>query len=225
MRYMGSKGRHGREILKTIGSNFEPWVEPFVGGGNMLAHVESPLRMASDFDKYSVAVLEALSTGWLPPESLSEEAYDDIRSNPDNFPSELVGFAGFGCSFGGKFFGGYARGGGRDHQNEAYRSCVKQGLKLRGATFRCCSYLDVNYPNGSTVYMDPPYFSTTGYSSGSFDHGEFWTFVRGLSKSCNVYVSEYQAPDDFRQVWSKSVSSSVDKDTGSKQAVEKLFKL
>lgn len=38
-----------------------------------------------------------------------------------------------------------------------------------------------------------------------------------------IFVSEYNAPEDFTCVWEKSVNSSLTKNTGEKQAIEKLF--
>jgi DNA adenine methylase len=38
-----------------------------------------------------------------------------------------------------------------------------------------------------------------------------------------VFVSEYNAPKDFKCVWEKEMVSSLTKDTGSKKAIEKLF--
>jgi len=86
----------------------------------------------------------------------------------------------------------------------------------------CCDYKTLNIPTGSIVYCDPPYKSTTGYN-GNFDHIEFWDWCRVISINSSVFVSEYEAPDDFECVWSKSVSSSLTKNTGSKSGVERLF--
>ena len=58
-----------------------------------------------------------------------------------------------------------------------------------------------------------------------FNHSEFWQWCRNMaSKGHIVFVSEYKAPDDFECVWEKEIVSSLTQDTGSKKAVEKLFK-
>ena len=58
-------------------------------------------------------------------------------------------------------------------------------------------YRDVPIPKGATVYCDPPYAATDqgAYDGGIFNSKVFWAWVR----SCNfpVFVSEYEAPDDF----------------------------
>ena len=79
---------------------------------------------------------------------------------------------------------------------------------------------DYPYKPNSVIYCDPPYQSTIGYESG-FDHQKFWNWVRMMSKSHHVYVSEYSAPSDFKCVWRKAVKEQVGKNIN--QKVEKLF--
>ena len=84
--------------------------------------------------------------------------------------------------------------------------------------------MDLDIPNNSIIYCDPPYKDTTKYSN-LFNHDEFWEWCRQKSKEGHsVYISEYNAPDDFECIWQKEIVSSLTKDTGSKKGVEKLFK-
>jgi len=85
-------------------------------------------------------------------------------------------------------------------------------------------YRDVVIPQDAVVYCDPPYKGTTEYAVGGFDHDIFWDYVRNLSQKHSVYVSEYQAPDDFECIFEyeqKSIysASGVSKTTPN----EKLF--
>lgn len=112
MKYMGSKNRHAREILPITLKDrkpFQHYVEPFVGGFNLIDKVTGN-RTANDSHPYLIALFKAVQGGWLPPEEVSETDYLEIKNNPDNHSPELVGFVGFGCSFSGKWWGGYARG-------------------------------------------------------------------------------------------------------------------
>lgn len=84
--------------------------------------------------------------------------------------------------------------------------------------------------NGKVVWLgqcDPPYEGTTKYAN-DFDHNLFWNWVRNISKQGHtVFVSEYNAPDDFVCVWEKEAKSSLSangKIGGNKVSVEKLFK-
>jgi DNA adenine methylase len=56
------------------------------------------------------------------------------------------------------------------------------------------------------------------------NHYDFWQWCRDKCKEGHeVFVSEYNAPDDFVCVWEKSTSVSVAKSGKHKKATEKLF--
>ena len=231
MRYMGSKARHAKHIVPILIKGHDqskPYVEPFLGGGNMMSNVPANIRVGGDVAQYAVALLRAVAGGWVPPSDISEQLYNDVRQDRENYPPELVGFIGYCCSYSGKFFGGYCRGKNskgeaRNFSEEQVRHLIKQAEGLREVQFYVGSYDEIDYVPGSTVYMDPPYAETTGYATGGFDHIAFWRFCESLSATCRVFVSEYTAPPNWTSVWEKSVTSSLDKDTGSKRATEKLF--
>lgn len=108
MRYVGSKARFRKELLPIILADRDPdqyYVEPFAGGFNLICHVDGP-RIGNDIDSDVVACMKAISEGWDPPETLSEQEYSEIRSNPDAYPQHLVGFVSVGCSYSGKKWGG-----------------------------------------------------------------------------------------------------------------------
>lgn len=229
MKYMGSKNRHAKYILPHLIqhiNNDTLYIEPFVGGANMIDKIQHHKRFASDINPWLSELWTAVSDGWMPPESgLTEDLYNRIRQNKDHYPPELVGYVGFALSYGGKWFGGWCRDkdGKRDYVTEAYRNAVKQFPKLRGIQVAHGHYLDIDVPSGSVVYCDPPYLGTTKYDS-DFYHETFYNWCRKLhSNGIKVYVSEYNMPDDFVCVWSKQVTSSLTADTGAKTAIEKLF--
>ena len=109
MQYMGSKNKIAKDILPIIlkekGSRI--WVEPFVGGANLIDKLTG-YRIGNDIHKELISLLKALQSGWVPPANVSKEMYYEVKKNPQNYPGELVGFVGFLCSFGGKWWGGYA---------------------------------------------------------------------------------------------------------------------
>jgi len=231
MRYMGSKARHAKHIIPILMDGHDqskPYIEPFVGGGNMIDKVPAEIRWGSDVAEYAIALLDALSKGWVPPESLSEDEYRAIKSDPAAYPGALVGFAAYACSYSGKFWGGYGRNGNperykKQFQYEAYLNVTKQAHGLAGVKFTRAHYNTFPYPSGATVYCDPPYASTTGYKSGAFDHPVFWDWAEKLSQTRRVFVSEYEAPRGWVPVWGKEVTSSLTKNTGAKRGTEKLF--
>jgi len=232
MRYMGSKARLSKHLVPVLMENHNQdslYVEPFCGGGNLLASVPARRKWGNDTAKYAIALLESLSKGkWKPPSVLSEDEYYSIKENPDRYDSALVGFAAYCCSYAGKEWGGYWRakdkeGKDRNPAAEQARNLERQQPGLIGTVFTSLDYREMDIPSGSTIYCDPPYKGTTSYR-GSIDYDVFWGWCKGQSsKGCNVFVSEYSAPGEFKEVWSKDVTSSLTKDTGSKRGVEKLF--
>lgn len=166
-----------------------------------------------------------MQAGYELPEIITEEQYQAIRANKDADPV-LTGFVGFGCSFGGKWFGGYARNkGGTNYAAQSKRSLLKDMATLGGAEFICGDYRKVPIPPGAVVYADPPYADTTGYNGEKFDSKEFWRAMRLLADTGHtVYISEQIAPPDFICVWEKPFTRTLDRNKGNQfKVTEKLF--
>jgi len=232
MKYMGSKRRLAKYIAPIIqryidSTNAKTYIEPFVGGANMIEHIKCENRCGSDSHKYLIAMLRAIQDGWEPPVAISEREYKNIRERPDCFAEHLSGFVGFGCSYSGKWFGGYARGNNsngkpRNYCDESRRNILAQSPKIADVSFTCHTYKNW-LPTNCVIYCDPPYANTTKYKSGDFGHAEFWQWCREMAKNNVVLVSEYSAPDDIECIWSKEIVSSLTQNTGAKKGVEKLF--
>ena len=234
MKYMGSKARHAKELLPIILKDHTPdmwYVEPFVGGANMIDKVSpevAPKRLGCDVHEYLVAMWQAVSKGWKAPDNITEEQYNDIRKNKQNYPKELVGYVGFALSYSGKWFGGWCRDGAgkRNYVEESYKNANKQFPSLLGVHFQNKSVFDIDFSRcgKSTIYCDPPYAGTTKYKD-DFNHDKFYDWcVERYKEGHNVFISEYYMPEDrFECVWSKEVNNSLTKDTGSKKGIEKLF--
>lgn len=224
MRYLGSKRRIAKSILPVILSTRgqDSWyVEPFVGGLNSMIHVTGK-RLGADTNKYVIEMFKAIQNGWEPPGQLSSDEYTAIRNCKDNFPPELVGFVGSACSFGGKWFGGLARATGRNIVDEARRGLLKDAHLIIGVSLVVSSYDTLDIPTRSTIYCDPPYAGTTGYGE-TFDSNHFWGWCREQAYAGNqVFISEYEAPEDFNSVWKQTLKVPVGSNR-SKQAYECLF--
>lgn len=226
MKYMGSKARIAKDILPIMLKHRRPdqyWVEPFVGGANMIDKVTGP-RIGSDINPYLIAMFKALQNGWDPPKELTEAQYHDIKNNKHLFDPALVGYVGFALSFGGKWFGGWRRDNkNTDQAAQALRSIEKQALFLKGIYFENVNYFELAIPPKSIIYCDPPYLNTTQYRN-KFDHEKFyeWAYNKAL-EGHTIFISEYFMPKEFDCIWQKEISSSLTKDTGSKTGVEKLY--
>ena len=82
MVYMGSKRRISKHILPIMmraRARGQLWVEPFVGGGNMIDKVQGP-RLGADADAEVIAALCKIRDDPLGlPEEVSKERYNEIK--------------------------------------------------------------------------------------------------------------------------------------------------
>ena len=105
-----------------------------------------------------------------PP--FTEEDYK--KAKDEMLMDGLTGFIGFAMSFGGKWFAGYRRdvagtkGCLKNMKTQTRRSkqnAIKQSKKLKGVWFICSNYHDLDIPQNSLIYCDPPCENTTKYKS------------------------------------------------------------
>lgn len=185
------------------------------------------LRIGSDLNRPLINMWVALQAGWIPPSEMSEDEYRACRDLPDDDP--LKAFAGFGVSFAGRWFEGYARGSGAPNGNyamSAKNSLLKKIQSLADVHFQCSDYSQIEYQDQDVVYCDPPYLkSTKTYGAvGKFDTVRFWSFYEDLSSRCDVFISEYEAPDGWVAVHSIETTTEVrSRVAGREPRIEKLF--
>jgi len=230
MKYMGSKARIAKYILPIILKDRKEgqcYVEPFVGGANMIDKVGG-WRIGADSNDYLIALLEhcSMQLSHDLPSRVYEDDYNHIKNNKHLYSKHIVAHVGFNASFGSKWLGGYARPRkvtGYDRNLICGKNAlVKKMPLIKGVKFENCSYDDLPIPSGSLIYCDPPYAGTTKYKD-DFDHELFWQWCREKVKEGHeVFVSEYNAPDDFICVWQKEIQSGLNTNT-TKKGTEKLF--
>jgi len=229
MRYQGGKSRIAKPISDIVNQyqTGKPFVSLFCGS----CAVESKIRgyssmICNDKQPYLIALLRACQQGWIPPDFVTEDEWRYTRAHLDENPA-LSGFMGFGCSFGGKWFAGFARSKDRvSYARQSKNSLLKDMQTLDRAFFTNLDYRDVPVEYGSVVYADPPYEGTTRYNHERFDHEAFWTYMRILVivGGCTVFVSEQKAPDDFFCIWEKPFKRTLDRNKENQFTVtEKLF--
>ena len=205
MVYLGGKSRIAKKIASIIlarTTDRDVYLEPFVGGASvfveMAPHFKRPI--ASDLHPDLIAMWQAVAKGWEPPH-ITEEEYKKLRerANEPSMPDALIGFAGFGCSFSGKWFGGYARDNyvcGKiqsDYVDRSRRSIAKFSKAIKGHKFFCVpfDYWTPAMNENTVVYADPPYEGTTGYACAA----KAWPVLASWADSgAKVFVSEYKAP-------------------------------
>lgn len=146
MKYMGSKAKVARYIVPIIQeqierSGYETYLEPFCGGCNVIDKIEAPQRIASDCNKYLIALMQHIQAGGELPGYIEREEYAKVRANRDDYPEWYAGYVGFVASYNGRFFdGGYSgktqtTGGLRDYQDEGRRNIEAQRDKLKDVIF------------------------------------------------------------------------------------------
>lgn len=199
----------------------------------MIDKIKCKTRIGSDNSKYVIALLNYIVDNAKDLQTeITYEQYKDVMENKDKYDDWYVGFVGFLCSFGAKFFGGYARGKNnkgepRNYALESYRNLNKQAPNLKGITFKCCDFREVKNLKDYVIYCDIPYKNTTEYTTGNFPYEEFYDWCREMSKNNIVLVSEYNMPDDFECIWSKETKVLIDSNRKprdkSNNRVEKLF--
>ena len=223
--YLGSKAKlssHLLPILNNLRDEGQLYVEPFMGGCNMLDKVTGR-RWGNDKHYYLVKLFEALNRGWEPPSNVSRAFYNEVKRNKDNYPPELVAFIGFGCTFGSMWWAVYACC--KKDVNYALR--CKKGLMaqkegLKGVRFTNLDYTSMVFEERSLIYCDPPYKGTAGYSV-EFDYDGFWGWAwQKHWEGHTVVVSEYSAPKGVKEIASFKVKCVIDKGKGSFRE-EKVF--
>lgn len=233
MRYMGGKTKIARHVVAAILADADKrdrWFEPFVGGGAVMQHAAPHFDqcVGSDIHLDLIMMWEHVTSGGMIPDYISPEEYQKLKRAD---PSWLRGFAGFGASFGGRWFGGYGKSV-RDGEvcRESYRSVNKQAAVFTENRVRFVhgSYDRFTPPAGTVIYCDPPYAGTTFYSKTPLmDYEHFYTKIRTWARTSDVYLSEYAIPADVpsRLIWERQKRVSLKVDDNTRLATERLFKI
>lgn len=236
MVYQGSKSRIKNSILPIIlkdRKEGQTYVEPFVGGCNSIDCVSNP-RIGADVNNYLIAMWRDLQKGIDFPKDISRDLYNSERTLYKDGTSKnvgLTGYIGFNGSYGGRFFdGGYAgvikskTGKIRNYPNERYNNIMKQLPMIKGIEFENCSYDELRIPPNSIIYCDIPYKGTKQYkNSKDFDYDAFYKWCHNQTAEGHiVYISEYNMPDGFEEVWSQELRVGLKQDNSIKNT-EKLY--
>ena len=244
MKYMGSKNRIAKHLIPIMIAEADKigittWVEPFLGGGNMIDKVPTRFtRVGYDINEHVImALIDIRDNVDKLPTEVSEAEYKSLRGTP---PASITSWIRFVCSFGGGFGNGYARdrqgNPPRNSASDGVRNSMKQSPNIQGVGFICDSYKNLTFEN-SLVYCDIPYKSTTSYKTSPFDYEHFyqWCVVQ-RTKGNIVFISEYEMPKQieyngktykFECVWQGEIKTNFahNRTEATHKAVEKLFKV
>lgn len=137
---------------------------------------------------------------------LRERAWRPTR--PAGDASALTARAGFPCSFGGRYFQGFARNSrGYSYAGAAMRSILRDAPALARADFVALGFersiAAISPRPGDLWYFDPPYAGTVEYPGlPPFPRAAFAEAAEELAFLVPVIVSEYAAPaPGWRELW------------------------
>ena len=230
MKYQGSKRRLVNKIIPVIESIKRPeqwYVEPFVGGANVIQHV-SGKRIGADINKYMIAYLKEIQNGLTTFPIIYEEQYKDIRNNIDKYDEWLVGYAMSSYGFMGNYgTSNYMTASKPEYIHRAVEKMAKKEWKrLQGIYFVTSDYKELNIPKYSFIYCDPPYQSRDGYRRiDAYKVNEFWDWCRKkiYEEGHIILISELEAPDDFIPIINQKLKYRCKASKNHPEVEEKLF--
>lgn len=233
MNYFGSKSRQAKYICPFIQqcinhNGIDTYIEPFVGGANIIDKIECSNKYGYDINKYVIALFQYLQSGGTLKDEYTKDIYDKARQawHKDNINHEFedweIGAIGWLCSYNGRGFDGgwgyeviQTKPNGKTVKREFYQERKNNLLKQsqsplwKDVKFAVKDYRELR-PIGSVIYCDPPYDGTKQFANSTrFNHDEFWDIMRTWSKDNLVFISEQDAPDDFTSIWEKQVARTV----------------
>ena len=233
MIYMGSKKRISKELVPIIQNyiteNTVGYIEPFVGGANIIDKIKCDNRYGFDVHKQLIELFIKLQNDIDGiPNEIPYEEYMEVKNNKENYEDWYLGLVGFLGSFGAKYFGGYARHNKDDFTEQIQRGSIKNLKKqyddLKDVKFECKDFREIKDIKGYVIYCDPPYKGATKYSTKEFPYDEFYNWCREMSKDNVVLISEYNMPEDFKCIWQKDNKINFDSNrTNANSKIEKLF--
>lgn len=239
---MGSKSRIVNDILPIIHQrikdyNIKTYIEPFCGGCSVIDKVVCDKKIASDNQKYLIALFQNLDKIHTLPELVTKEHYSEVRDcynkGKTYFPDWYIGAIGFLASYSGRFFDGGFNGQGfldgrskRNYYDEAKRNLLKQLPRLKDIQFQYGDYEELySDMKDCLLYCDIPYQNVKQYNtSHNFDYNRFWNWAEKMSEKNIVLVSEYQAPENWDCIWQKNLLKTMNHGNNVR-SVEKLFEI
>ena len=240
MKYIGSKNRIAKDLVPIIQSyinkDTKGYLEPFVGGANIIDKIKHTNKIGCDIHKELIALLnKAKDDVENIPNIITEQEYITVKNNKLNYEDWYVGLVGFCASYNSRYFEGYANnvktkyGTIRNYTDESIKNLKKQSPNLKGIKFIHTSFLDLskNKIKNYVIYCDIPYKRTTKYATKNFPYEEFYQWAIEMSEHNTVLISEYDMPNEFKCIWQKKVKVSLDCNRQANDEknlrVEKLF--
>ena len=240
IKYLGSKSKIAKNIVPILQkcideNNITTYIEPFVGGANVIDKISCDKKIGSDTNKYLIALLNKLkSEPDCFPTEISREHYADVKEdfqqNGNKYEDYYKGLVGFCGAFRGKFFDSCAcfdyesEGRTRNNYKESLNNILKQRRNILDVDFSVRDYIsyDPNEYENCVFYCDIPYKGTYNYNI-EFDYEKFYEWVRQMSKNNYVFISEYEMPEYFSLVYEQTKKMCLQSQSKRFVVTEKLY--
>jgi DNA adenine methylase len=220
--------------LNRLQSGYKCYIESFLGGCNFVDKIQFDFAVLNDINLSLINMYRALQKDWIPPTDLSEDQYYFLRDQKDPERPETA-FASFGCSFGGKEWGGYARGvdnkgKARNYAMHAHKKLMrlKDVIQNKKIKFICEDYLSViDSANYSVIYCDPPYENTLKYKTGSFDNNKFLNDLEKNKRDNYILLSEFSNPRNYNVIYKRerAINMKLTKNATQERKTELLLEI
>ena len=231
MKYCGGKQKISKPLSAYLQQQLkpnQPFVDAFCGSCNIVSKINATQKIANDTHPDLIALWQHVQKEGVIclPDEVSVELYNKAKQG--DCERWLRAFIGFSCSFGGKWFGGYARDKtGRNYAAEAKRSMIAKIEGTKDTLFYHGDYKNIPLPDNSLIYCDIPYKDTTKFvTSHQFNHDEFWQWVKDrAADGHDVFVSEYlrNKPDNTEVVWQIKGQTGLRSKTGNVIATDEVL--
>ena len=231
IKYHGGKRRYVKSIENMLPPNIGliHYIEPCVGGGALFWHLLSQGKIKSaflsDINPDLICLYIAIKNNiddvveCVKHHQLhhSKEYYLSLQRQ---IPTNLVErgawfFYMIQCGFNGKaerskdgfYLSGWGDRSIPKNFDITFRQC-HEGLNSTYNILYHGHYKSMDYPPGSFVFFDPPYFNTTGYG-GDFDHEELKEFIDLLTEDGRFVLQANSDSEYIRDLYSDYHMSTI----------------
>lgn len=212
IKWSGGKSDEIKQFIKYIPSDFDFYLEPFIGGGAVFFHLEPKKAVISDVHTELISLYQSIKKGksneiynFMEQTPNEEKMYYKIRDNMEiNNELDMAkrfyyqrktcyrGMLRYNKS--GKFnipFGRYKTYNYTDLQNQHYYNLLKN-TEILCTDF---SYIFENYNNSKNfMYLDPPYdseFTDYGYCKfGKDEHIKLANYFKTTKIRCLLIIGK-----------------------------------
>lgn len=220
IKWCGGKRKSAPAIATYFPKDFSTYFEPFVGGGALLRHRREKTAVCSDICEPLIALWEevkndpiglslAYEERWNAFNVKGHEEYYRIRKrfNGEKSPADFL-FLSRTCINGLIRFNGNGEFNSPVHltrpgmRPESLRKILLDWSEnIQNVRFVCSDYEDMTdlMERDSLVYLDPPYYHSSTWYYGKFDHERLFAWLARLNEKGVRWLLSYDGQSAARE--------------------------